>query len=107
MKALESRKQLLIAESELNRAHLMHELNTAAGEVHALAVRAKSVGSIASVVAALVAVLSSVRHKESAPGAKKPWWQSLGKVAGLVSVFWAAFRSPPNRDGKRPEPDRQ
>ncbi len=96
MKALQSRKQLLIAESELNRAHLIHELETMKEEVHALANQAKTVGSIASAVASLVAGLSSCRHKKPAPAAEKPaWWQTIGKFAGLVSTFWPVFRTPP------------
>ena len=39
MNALESRKQLLIAESELNRTHLVREWQTMAGDVHELAER--------------------------------------------------------------------
>ena len=69
---LESRKQLLIAESELNRAHLLHELDTLAGEVHALANQAKTIGSIASAVASLVAGLTSFRRKQPASAAEKP-----------------------------------
>jgi hypothetical protein len=94
MKALESRKQLLIAESELNRAHLIHELQTMAGDVHALASQAKTVGSIASTVAGLVSGLSSLRHKKSAPDAEKPsWGQTIAKAAGMISTFWSTFRS--------------
>ena len=94
MKALNSRKQLLIAESELNRAHLIHELQTMAGDVHALASQAKTIGSIASAVAGLVAGLSSLRHKKSGPEAEKPsWGQTVVKVAGMVSSFWSTFRS--------------
>ena len=94
MKALESRKQLLIAESELNRAHLVHELQTMAGDIHALARQAKTIGSIASAVAGLVSGLSSLRQKKSTPEAEKPsWGQTIVKAAGMVSTFWSNFRS--------------
>jgi hypothetical protein len=94
MKALESRKQLLIAESELNRAHLIHELQTMAGDVHALANQAKTISSIASGVAGLIAGLSSLRHKKSSSGAEKPsWWQTILKGAEAVRSFWSQFRS--------------
>jgi hypothetical protein len=96
MKALESQKQLLIAESDLNRAHLTHELETMAGDVHALASQAKTAGSIALAVASMVAGLSSFRRQKSAPAAERPsWWQTIGKVAGMVSVFWASCRPRP------------
>jgi HPt (histidine-containing phosphotransfer) domain-containing protein len=52
MNPLESRKQLLIAESELNRAQLVQEWQTMADEVHALADQARTISSIASAVAA-------------------------------------------------------
>ncbi|MGA2247356.1 MAG: hypothetical protein ABSH48_20385 [Verrucomicrobiota bacterium] len=96
MNVLESRKQLLIAESELNRTHLMHVWRTMAGEVHALANQSKTVGSIASVVASLVAGLSSVRPKQSVPiPGKTSWWQTIAKVAGTVSTLWALYRTRP------------
>lgn len=94
MKALDSRKQLLIAESELNRAHLLHEWQTIAGGAHALASQAKTVGSVAAVVALLVAGLSSLRQKKSTPAAEKPsWWQTIGKAGGMVAALWSAFRT--------------
>ena len=41
MKQLDSRKQLLIAESELNRAQLVQEWQTMTDEVHSLTRRAR------------------------------------------------------------------
>jgi hypothetical protein len=94
MKALESQKQLLIAESELNRAHLIYEFQAMSGQVHALANQAKTVGSIASAVASLVAGLASLRQKKSVPATGKPsWWQTLLNGARVVSSFWSEFRS--------------
>jgi hypothetical protein len=99
LKALESRKQLLIAESELNRAHLVHEWQTMAGEVHSLASQAQSIGGIASAAASLVAGLSSFRRKRSTPAAEKTsWWRTVVKVAGLVSTFWPAYRRRPQSE---------
>jgi HPt (histidine-containing phosphotransfer) domain-containing protein len=93
MNSLDSRKQLLIAESELNRAQLVQEWRVMASEVHALADQARTISSIASAVATLVAGLSSFRRKKSAPAAEKPsWWQTLLKGAGLASSFWSEFR---------------
>ena len=56
---LASRKQLLIAESELNRAQLVQEWRAISGEVHALAIRARTISSIVSVGASLVAGLAA------------------------------------------------
>ena len=55
MNPLESRKQLLIAESELNRAQLVQEWQVMTGEVRSLTSQARTIGSIASAVATLVA----------------------------------------------------
>jgi hypothetical protein len=94
MNPLESRKQLLVAESEINRAQLVQEWRTMVGEVHSLTSQVRSISSIVSAVATLVAGLSSLRHKKSAPAAEKPsWWQTLLKGVGLVGSFWSEFRS--------------
>jgi hypothetical protein len=96
MKPLESRKQLLIAESELNRAQLVQEWGTVKGEVHALAEQAKTIRSMASAVATLVTGLSSCRRKAATPAAEKPsWLQTILKGAGMIGTFWQTFRAPP------------
>lgn len=96
MNPLESRKQLLIVESELNRAQLIQEWQVVRGEVRALAEQARTVRSMATAVATLVAGLSSFRNKKTAPAGEKPsWWQTVLKGAGMVSTFWSAFRGPP------------
>jgi len=98
---LESRKQLLIAESELNRAQLVQEWQAMADGVHSIADRARTISSIASTAASLIVDLASFWHKKSAPAAEKPsWWQTLLKGAGLISTVWQAFRSQRrDRDG--------
>ncbi len=94
MNPLESRKQLLIAESELNRAQLVQELETIKDKVHSLANQARTITSLASAVSILIAGLASFRlKKESAPAAEKPsWLKTFIKGAGLVSTIWTAFR---------------
>ncbi len=95
MNPLASRKKMLIAESELNRAHLAQELETIKGKFHSFANQAQTISTLASAVATLIAGLASFRHKkESAPAAEKPsWLQTIVKGAGLVSTIWTAFRS--------------
>jgi hypothetical protein len=94
MNPLDSRKKLLIAESELNRAQLVREWQTMADDVHVLTKRARTIGSLASGAAVLVAALASYRHKKSAPAAEKTsWLQTVLKGAGLVSTIWQMFRS--------------
>ena len=94
MNSLESRKQLLIAESELNRAHWALEWQAMTDEAHALAEQARTVRSMASATASLVAGLASLRRKKSAPE-KPSWMRTILKSAGLVSEFWQRFRNRP------------
>ena len=94
MNARESRKQLLIAESELNRAELLLEWQTMADEAHALARQAKIIGSLAAAAGLLVAGIGAFRHKKSAPVPEKPsWWRIALKSAGVATSLWSAFRS--------------
>ena len=94
MSPLASRKQLLIAESELNRAQLVQEWQTMASEAHSLTSQARTIGSIVSAAASLVAGLVSCRHKASTPTAEKPsWWQTILKGAQLAGSLWSEFRS--------------
>jgi hypothetical protein len=99
MNPLQSRKKLLIAESELNRAQLVQELETIKDKFHSLANQARTISSLASSAATLIAGLASFRRKEeSAPAAEKPsWLQTIVKGAGLISTIWSAFR-PQNRE---------
>jgi hypothetical protein len=94
MNPLESRKQLLIAESELNRAQLVQEWQAMADGVRSVADQARTISSVASAAASLVASLASFRRKKSAPAAEKPsWLQTILKGTGLISTVWQAFRS--------------
>jgi hypothetical protein len=91
---LELRKQLLIAESELNRAQLAGDMTALTEGVRTLTDRAKSLGSIASSAAVLMAGLASFRRgKPADAGAKPSWLQTILKGAGMVSTLWLAFRS--------------
>ena len=98
---LETSKQLLIAESELNRARLSRDWQTMADGVRSVADRARTISSIASTAASLIAGLASFRRKKSAPVEQKPsWLQTFLKGAGLISIVWQAFRSQRrDRDG--------
>ena len=91
---LESRKQLLIAESELNRAQMAGDMAALTAGVRTLTDRAKTFGSIASSAAVLMAGLASFRRgKPADAGAKPSWLQTILKGAGMVSTLWLAFRS--------------
>jgi hypothetical protein len=109
MNPLESRKKLLIAESELNRAQLVQELETIKGKFHSLANQTRTIGLLASAAATLIAGFASFRRKkESAPAAEKPsWLQTIVKGAGLISTIWQTFRSQSREQKKCCKTDRQ
>jgi HPt (histidine-containing phosphotransfer) domain-containing protein len=94
MNPLASRKQLLVAESELNRAQLVQEWQAITDDVHALADRARTIRSLASAAATLVSGLVALRQKKSAPAAKKiSWWQRIFQGAQLAGSLWTEFRA--------------
>jgi hypothetical protein len=94
MNLLASRKKLLIAESELNRAQLLQDWQTMAGEVNALANQAKTITAFASAAATLIAGLASFRRKKPEPAPKRySWLQTILKGAQLAGSFWSQFRS--------------
>jgi len=96
MNPLESRKQLLIAESELNRAQLVQEWQTMANGVRSVADRARTISSIASAAASLIASLAFFRRAKSAPAGEKPsWWLALLKGVPLAGLLWSKFRPRP------------
>jgi hypothetical protein len=96
MNPLASRKQLLIAESELNRAHLVRDWQTIADDVHLLSIQARTIGSFASAAASLVTGLLSLRHKKPAPVDEKPsWLKTILKGAQFAGSLWTDFRTRP------------
>ena len=98
---LELRKQLLIAESELNRAQLFREWQTMAHGVHDLAHRVKTIAVWASAAALLMAGVTAWRRGAPVPGAAKlSWFQKMLNGARLASTLWLAFRG----RGQKEEP---
>jgi len=85
------RKQLLIAESEFNRAELVREFKVVSDDVHALTRRAKTVSSLASAVAVLIAGLTSSRREKAA--SPPTWVPTILKGADLIGAFWSEFRT--------------
>ena len=89
---LESRKRLLIAESEINRAQLLDEWQAMTDGIHRLTDRVKSVSSLASAAAALVAGVSAFRRGKSVSTAAKPsWLQTILSGARLAGSIALAF----------------
>jgi hypothetical protein len=91
---LESRKQLLIAESELNRAQVSEEWRTMTQGVAGLAHRAGTIAAWASSAALLAAGVRALRRGPPAPGtAKSSRFQKILNGARLASTIWVAFRA--------------
>ena len=87
------RKDLLIAESELNRARLMEEWDAATEWHRTLSAGARTVGSVASAVALVVTGLRAFRRKrEPQIGGEVSWLQPVIKGAGLITSLFGAFR---------------
>jgi hypothetical protein len=96
MNPSQQEKELLIAESELNRALLREDWCTITKGVRHLSAGLQSVGSLASMAALLVTAISSFRRERAAAtGAKASWIDTALKGAKLASSIWMAFRSKP------------
>jgi hypothetical protein len=88
------RKELLVAESELNRAQLMDQWEAATEWHRTLIAGVKTMGSVASAAALLVSGVRAFRRKgDPQNGADASWLQPVIQGAGLISSLWVAFRS--------------
>ena len=96
MNPLQSRKKLLIAESELNRAQLVQDWQTMADDVHVFTKQARTIGSLAIGAMALISGLSWFSRKKSAPANERPsWLQTILKGVGLAGSLWSECRQRP------------
>jgi hypothetical protein len=94
MKDLESRKQLLVAESELNRASLEWEWRRMVGEVHALRRQSETISSLVKAAATMASGLSSLcGNRPSRAPEKFSWGQAVLKGAALAGTFWSELRA--------------
>lgn len=87
---LRSRKQLLIAESELNRAQVIGDMAALTTEVCALAARVQTFSFMASSAAGL---LAGFRNEPPATAAKPSWLKNIFTGIEFASNLWLAFRS--------------
>src|ERR1700761_4827408 len=87
--ALEMRKQLLVVESELNRAHLDHDLQIIMAKVHHVAGQLSALGSIASSVGefgpSVAGFFNGLAGSDKKEGGKETWFSRLftGVRAGV------------------------
>ena len=91
---LELRKQLLLAESNLNREQLTQDMTELRTGIRTFADRAKSFGSVVSSAALLIAGLSALKRRNAVESDVKPsWLQTILKGVGMISTLWLGFRS--------------
>lgn len=98
---LELRKQLLIAESELNRTQLFDDLRKLKAEMSGHAHQAKTIAVWSWSAAMLMASLAGFRRcKVMAAGQKPSWFQRTLEWGQWASLFWRVFR---RREAVAPE----
>ena len=99
---LELRKQLLIAESEINRDQLLQQWQTLAGEFHSLAEHARTLNTVTSTIMPLVAGLGAFASGRLAPKPEQTsWLQRAISAARLASSIWALFHSSSSDSDKK------
>jgi hypothetical protein len=91
---IEMRKQLLVEESEVNRAQLTHVSLTLRDELRMVTKGSQTLASVCSSTSMLVAGLANLRHNQNQaqPGVQLSWFRILIKGAGLVSSLWRVFK---------------
>lgn len=92
--ALALRKEVLIAESELNHTQLMERWNAATEWRCTLSGGARMFGSVASATSLLASGVQAFRRKLKPQGGEGgAWLQLVIKGAGLIAPLCGAFRS--------------
>jgi hypothetical protein len=88
LNSLQTRKRLLITESEVNRAELVNELKKVKGEISHLKKQVRTFGSIASSAALAATAFSLFRKRKVASES----FNGSGKVASWISSALAGAR---------------
>ncbi len=92
LNSLEARKQLLLVESELNRAQLLNEVRELKITISQIKGQMHSIGAMAASAAKLATTFFAVRHlfSRSEKGGGKSWLTALLKGAQLFASFWGS-----------------
>jgi hypothetical protein len=94
---IDSRKQLLLVESELNRVQLINELQELKHEIRHLKEQVETVGAIASSAVKLATTFSSIGSAFTRRGPdekqKSSWISTLVNGARAGASLWSAFKS--------------
>jgi hypothetical protein len=93
LNSLVSRKQMLIAESDLNRSLLSADWQTMAHVVGDIASRAKTISTWASTAALMMAGFTAWRNRTPLPGpGSSSWIHKIFRAARVATTIWLAFR---------------
>jgi hypothetical protein len=94
---LESRKQLLLVESELNRAQLLNELRDLNNEIQNLKSQVQAAGTLVSSAAKLATTFSAIgrafTHRDAGENGKSSWLSNLLNGVRTGASIWGALRS--------------
>ena len=94
---LESRKQLLLVESELNRAQLLNELRDLNHKIHHWTSQVQAAGALVSSAAKLATAFSAIgnvfTHRDVSENKKSSWLSNLVNGARTGATIWGAIRS--------------
>ena len=94
---LETKKQLLLVESELNRAELLNELRDLNQEIHLLMSQVQAAGALVSSAAKLATTFSAIgsafTHRNTGENKKSSWLSILINGARTGATIWGAIRS--------------
>jgi len=95
--SLETRKQLLLVESELNRAQLLNDLRDFKNEIHNLKQQVGGMVSIAAAAAKLATTFSAIgqafSHRNEDEKENSPWISTLLNGAKAGTSLWRLLRS--------------
>ena len=93
MNPLESRKQMLIMESELNRVQLLKELDEIKVETQRLAEQMHVLSSLASNVSSIFEMIFKAQRAFAGTREKFPRIFSIFKSAKAGASLWSAIRA--------------
>lgn len=94
MSVTETRKRLLIAESEVHRARVLQEAVEWGEAAGGVVRRVTAAGAVASAVVVAGAGWMAVRRRKAAGGKDRAnWLQPALQTIGMISTVWMAWRS--------------
>ncbi len=94
---LETRKQLLLIESELNRVQLVNELRDLKTEINHVREQFHAIGSLASSATKLATTFSAIgdafTHRDSDKKEKSSWFSTLFNGLKTGAAIWGTLKS--------------